>query len=99
MNNNDNLNTLFYGYGTSDTKTMPHSKLVINNDAFIEILSGLKEGDIVYVQTSTSNTSQTRQMFPGAMGGGMSGGMSGMPGMGGGMPSGSGMRAGGGMMR
>lgn len=79
-------------------------ELGINNDAFIEILSGLKEGDVVYVQASTSSSQTQQTGFPGGMGGGMPGGMpSGMPGgMGGGMPSGGmpsgGMRTGGGGM-
>ena len=68
-------------------------ELGINNDSFIEILSGLKEGDIVYVRASTASR-QTEQIgFPGGMRRGMSGGMPG--GMGTGMPGGMG----GGMMR
>lgn len=82
--------------------------LGINNDSFIEILSGLKEGDVVYVQSSTRASSNQQFMMPGGMPGGMGGGMpSRMPsgGMGGGMPAGGmggmsgGSRQGGGMMR
>ena len=51
----------------------------INNDDFIEIVSGLNEGDIIQVPVTSS--SSTGFMMPG-MGGGMPGGM------GGGMPSG-----------
>lgn len=75
----------------------------LSNDSFVEIISGLKEGDIVYVVAAAVEENQ--MMFPGmpgAMGGGMPGGMSGgMPGgMGGtrsgGMPGGmSGTRGGG----
>ncbi len=60
----------------------------ITNDMFVEILSGLSEGDTVYVTPSADNGNQ--MMMPGMMGGRMpSGGM--RPG---GMPSG-GMRQGG----
>ncbi|MFA7636833.1 MAG: HlyD family efflux transporter periplasmic adaptor subunit [Monoglobales bacterium] len=59
-------------------------KLGINNDAFIEVLSGLKEGDIVYVQTKARTKTNQMPMMPGGMGGGMPAG--GMPS--GGMPSG-----------
>ena len=69
----------------------------INNDEYIEIVSGLKEGDIVYVPTaSRSNTNSNMPGF-GMPGGGMPGGMrGGVPGgmPGGGMPGG-GMRGGG----
>lgn len=62
----------------------------ISNDAFVEILSGLNEGDTIYVTPSSGGQ---QMMFPGMMGG-MPGGMGGMPG---GMPSGAmgGNRAGG----
>lgn len=64
----------------------------ISNDSFVEITSGLNEGDIVYVVQSSSG--ETGMMMP-EMGGGMPGGMGG--GMGGGMPSGGGgMPSGGG---
>lgn len=57
----------------------------INDDDYIEITSGLKEGVTVYVK-STSTTTNTMNMMgmPGGMGGGMPGGM------GGGMPAGMG---------
>ena len=61
------------------------------NDDYVEIVSGLSEGDVIYV-TVIKNTSTTEQTgfgmsggMPGGMGGGMPGG--GMPG--GGMPSGT----------
>ncbi len=53
----------------------------LSNDSFVEILSGLNEGDIVYVVSAS--TGEEQAMFPGM--GGMPGGMSGMPG--GGMPA------------
>ena len=68
----------------------------VYNNQYIEIVSGLSEGDIVYVPVIKSSR-QESGMF--GMMGGMSGGMrGGMPsgGMSGGMPSG-GMRSGGGM--
>ncbi|MBR2972758.1 MAG: HlyD family efflux transporter periplasmic adaptor subunit [Clostridia bacterium] len=67
----------------------------INNDDFIEIISGLNEGDIIQVPVTSS--SSTGFMMPG-MGGGMPGGMGGgMPagGMGGGGERPSGMGGGG----
>ncbi len=65
----------------------------ISNDVFVEILSGLSEGDVVYAPAQESNQTM---MFP--FGGGMHSGMGGgMPG--GGMSGGgmSGNRSGGGM--
>ncbi len=58
----------------------------INNDDFIEIISGLNEGDIVQVPVVTSTSPWF--MSPGMGGGGMPSGMGG--GMGGGRPSGMG---------
>ena len=64
----------------------------ISNGQFIEVKSGLNEGDTVY---SARTSSDSQIMMPGMMGGGMPGG--GMPG-GGGMPSGGGGNRGGGGM-
>jgi len=61
----------------------------INNDDYIEIVSGLNEGDIVYVSAAASRSTNMNMGMPGGMpGGGMPGGMpgGGMPG--GGMPGG-----------
>ena len=59
----------------------------MSNDAFVEILSGLSEGDEVLITTVASSDFFTQMMQGGGMpGGGMPGG--GMPG-GGGMPSGN----------
>lgn len=69
----------------------------ISNGQFIEVKSGLNEGDTVY---SARTSSDSQSMMPGMMGGGMPGGGmpgGGMPG-GGGMPSGGGNRSGGGGM-
>lgn len=53
----------------------------ISNDDYIEIIRGLAEGDVVYLNQVTTNSSNN-QMMPGGM-------------MSGGMPSGSGMPSGG----
>lgn len=61
------------------------------NNQYIEIKSGLNEGDIIYIpQIQSSNETTGMPGMMGGMGGGMPGGMSGgMPGgMGGGMPGG-----------
>ncbi len=56
------------------------------SDDYVEVISGLSEGDVIYV-TVTKNTSAASTFgMPGGMGGGMPGGMGG--GMPGGMPSG-----------
>ncbi len=64
----------------------------ISDDSYIEIVSGLNEGDMVVVQTATApNTQNFMGMMSGmpSMGGGMSGmGTSRPSGMGGGMPGG-----------
>ncbi|MBQ7900935.1 MAG: HlyD family efflux transporter periplasmic adaptor subunit [Clostridia bacterium] len=64
------------------------------NDTFIEIKSGLSEGQTVLLPDSTSTEATTEQGMMGGMPGGMGGGMpgGGMPGggMGGGMPGGGG---------
>ncbi len=71
----------------------------INNEDEIEILSGISEGDIIYVSSQSDSETTTTQMPGGigGMGGGMPGGGmpsgGGMPGgNGGGMPSGGGNR-------
>ncbi len=62
----------------------------LSDDSFVEIKSGLNEGDIVILPDTTLSTDASNMM------GGMMGGMGGMP-AGGGMPTGGGMPAGGGM--
>ena len=52
------------------------------SDSYVEIKSGLEEGDVVYVAETVSNTSGFMMMGPGGMGGGP-GGMGGGPGGGG----------------
>lgn len=64
----------------------------LSNESFVEILSGLTEGDIVYIVSLTMDNQESA--FPGM---GMAGGM-GMPrGMGGGTPGGMGGNRAGGM--
>ncbi len=72
-------------------------KIGISNDRFVEIISGLNEGDIVYVTPSTGN--EQPMMMPGMMGGMPGGGMSSGRMPGGGMQGGmqGGTRTGGGM--
>lgn len=65
----------------------------INDDNNVEIISGLNEGDVVYVPYQSSSQSGLMMMGGGMMGGGMPSG-GGMPG-GGGMPSGGGPQGGG----
>ena len=61
----------------------------VSDDSYIEIISGLQEGDTVaYLQTSSSSSSDDPMMM-GGMGGGMPGG-GGMPSGGGGMGGGPG---------
>ena len=69
----------------------------ISDDDYIEILSGLEEGDVVIVESAErSGSDWTQMMMGGGMGGGnMDGGiMDGGPG-GGGAPSGGGPSGGG----
>lgn len=69
----------------------------INDSDYIEIISGLSEGEEVYVPAATgsSSTQGMMGMGMGGMGGGMPGGGGGMPGGGGGMPGGGGGMPGG----
>ena len=63
----------------------------ISDSSYIEVISGLQEGDsVAYLQVSSSGDGA---MMMGGMPSGMSGGM---PGGGGGMPSGGGGMPGGG---
>ena len=65
----------------------------VSGDDYIEIVSGLQEGDtVVYIPTSSSSSEMGMMMggMPGGMGGGMPGGGGGMPGGGGGMGGGPG---------
>lgn len=56
----------------------------VSSDDYIEITSGLQEGDVVvYIPTSSSSSDMFSMMGGGMMGGGMTGGGGGMPGGGG----------------
>ena len=69
----------------------------VSGDDYIEIVSGLQEGDtVVYIPTSSSSSEMGMMMggMP-SMGGGMPSGGGGMPSGGGGMPSGGGGMGGG----
>lgn len=90
-------NTVYVkGDKTDDTDRAPEGyrtvsvETGISNDMFVEIISGLNEGDTVYV-TPVAGDNQQMMMF--GPGGGMPGG--GMGGAAGGPPSGVGNRAGG----
>ena len=50
------------------------------SDSYVEIKSGLEEGDVVYVAETVSNTGGFMMMRPGGMGGGPGGPPSGGPG-------------------
>ena len=70
----------------------------LSNDDYIEITSGLSEGDVVYVPQIQIASSSDDMMMPGGdMGGGPGGDMGGGPGGGGGAPGGGGPGGGGGM--
>lgn len=83
-------------YGTADKDVEFEEVRVtigISDDSYVEIKSGLNEGDIIIIETQAKTSSQNTQFgmmggMPTGMGGGMMGGMppSGMGG--GGMPSG-----------
>lgn len=61
----------------------------LTSDSYVQILSGLSEGDVVYVSESSKNNASMFQMgvmgAPGGQGGGAPGGQSGRGGQGGGM--------------
>lgn len=86
------------GGGIPDGFTSVSVKTGINDENYIEIISGVEEGDVVWVpQVASSGDSQQNPMG-GMPGGGMGGGMPG-GGMGGGMPGGGGGGMPGGGMR
>lgn len=60
------------------------------SEDYVEIKSGLSEGDVVYIDPTTSTDSTTMMGMGGMPGGGMPSGGGGMPGGGGGMPGGGG---------
>lgn len=91
--NGENMPQMKSEYGTVSNDTEYEEVTVTtgaSDDDYIEITSGLEEGDVVIIDNSQSSSSTEMQF--GMMGGGMPGGDFG----GGGMPSGGGMLSGGG---
>ena len=82
-----------YGNAPSDTEyEIRKVETGISDDDFIEIISGLEEGDMVIIEQNQTQSSGFGMMggMPGGMGGmGMPGGMGGMSGGMGGMPAGN----------
>lgn len=84
---------VYTGYDEEQKRYTGRTDVTIGmqNDDYVEITSGLKEGDTVYYTEADSGGFGDFMVMPGGMNGGMSGGMSGgMPSgnMGGGGPSG-----------
>ena len=86
---------VYTGYDEAQKRYTGRTDVTIGmqNDDYVEITSGLNEGDTVYYTEADSGGFGDFMVMPGGMNGGMSGGMSGgMPSgnMGGGRPSGGG---------
>ena len=93
----DNSSSKSNGSGKSGSSNVPDGFEAVQvttgiiNDDYVEILSGLSEGDEVYISSDSGSSTQTNQMQMGGMGGpggDMGGGAPGGPGGNGG-PSGS----------
>ena len=93
----DNSSSKSTGSGKSGSSNVPDGFEAVQvttgiiNDDYVEILSGLSEGDEVYISSDSGSSTQTNQMQMGGMGGpggDMGGGAPGGPGGNGG-PSGS----------
>lgn len=93
----DNSSSKSNGSGKSGSSNVPDGFEVVQvttgiiNDDYVEILSGLSEGDEVYISSDSGSSTQTNQMQMGGMGGpggDMGGGAPGGPGGNGG-PGGS----------
>lgn len=80
---------VYTGYDEAQKRYTGRTDVTIGmqNDDYVEITSGLKEGDTVYYTEADSGGFGDFMVMPGGMSGGMNGGMSG--GMSGGMPSGN----------
>jgi HlyD family secretion protein len=84
------------GMGNAEGGQMRIVTVGVSNENYIEIISGLNEGEEVVLPTLVSSTTQnTSTMFPTGGGGGFPGGGT-MPGGGGGMRTGTGGGGGGG---
>lgn len=95
----DNSSSKSTGSGKSGSSNVPDGFEVVQvttgiiNDDYVEILSGLSEGDEVYISSDSGSSTQTDQMQMGGMGGpggDMGGGVPGGPGGNGGNGGGNG---------
>ena len=90
----DNSSSKSNGSGKSGSSNVPDGFEAVQvttgiiNDDYVEILSGLSEGDEVYISSDSGSSTQTDQMQMGGMGGGVPGGPGGNGGNGGGNGSG-----------
>ena len=95
----DNSSSKSTGSGKSGSSNVPDGFEAVQvttgiiNDDYVEILSGLSEGDEVYISSDSGSSAQTNQMQMGGMGGpggDMGGGVPGGPGGNGGNGGGNG---------
>lgn len=95
----DNSSSKSNGSGKSGSSNVPDGFEAVQvttgiiNDDYVEILSGLSEGDEVYISSDSGSSAQTNQMQMGGMGGpggDMGGGVPGGPGGNGGNGGGNG---------
>ncbi len=95
----DNSSSKSNGSGKSGSSNVPDGFEAVQvttgiiNDDYVEILSGLSEGDEVYISSDSGSSTQTNQMQMGGMGGpggDMGGGVPGGPGGNGGNGGGNG---------
>lgn len=95
----DNSSSKSTGSGKSGSSNVPDGFEAVQvttgiiNDDYVEILSGLSEGDEVYISSDSGSSTQTNQMQMGGMGGpggDMGGGVPGGPGGNGGNGGGNG---------
>ena len=82
----DNSSSKSNGSGKSGSSNVPDGFEAVQvttgiiNDDYVEILSGLSEGDEVYISSESGSSTQTDQMQMGGPGGDMGGGAPGGPG-------------------
>lgn len=89
---------VYTGYDEEQKRYTGRTDVTIGmqNDDYVEITSGLNEGDTVYYTEADSGGFGDFMVMPGGMNGGMSSGVTVVPGMGGGGPGGGGRPSGGG---
>ena len=77
---------VYTGYDEAQKRYTGRTDVTIGmqNDDYVEITSGLKEGDTVYYTEADSGGFGDFMVMPGGMNGGMSSGVTVVPGMGGG---------------